>query len=102
MKRLAFFTLLLGLVGCNDFMSPDNMAEGVEAEERCNNWQEETRKETMQFGMEYTLFNRTCQLNEQETVVLGYEGDYETGNSRQDKEIQATWKVAKTFELTTN
>ena len=39
MKRLALFTLLLGLVGCNDFMSPDNMAEGVEAEERCNNWQ---------------------------------------------------------------
>ena len=102
MKRLAFFTLLLGLVGCNDFMSPDNMAEGVEAEERCNNWQEETRKETMRFGMEYTLFNRTCQLNQQKTVVLGYEGDYETGNSRQDKKIRATWKVAKTFELTTD
>jgi hypothetical protein len=97
MKHLAFFTLLLGLVGCNDFMSPNNMAEGVEAEERCNNWQEETRKETMRFGMEYTLFNRTCQLNQQKTVDLGYEGDYETGNSRQDKEIRATWKVAKTF-----
>ena len=33
-------------------MSPDNMAEGVEAEERCNNWQEETRKETIRFGMD--------------------------------------------------
>jgi hypothetical protein len=31
-------------------------------------------------------------------MVLGYEGDYETGNSRQDKEIRATWKVVKTFK----
>jgi len=53
MKQLTFLLMLLGLVGCNDFMSPDNMAEGVEAEERCNNWQEETRKETIRFGMDY-------------------------------------------------
>jgi hypothetical protein len=99
MKRLAFCILLLGLTGCNDFMSPDKMAESVEAQERCNDWQEETRRETMRFGMEYTLFNRTCQLNEDETMVLGYEGDYETGNSRQDQEIRATWKVVKTFQL---
>ena len=33
---------------------------------------------------------------------MGYEGDYETGYSQQDKEIRAIWKVAKTFELTTN
>jgi hypothetical protein len=47
MKVLALVSMALGLglVACNDFMSPDNMAEGVEAEERCNNWQEATRKE---------------------------------------------------------
>ena len=99
MKFLTFSFLFLGLVGCNDFMSPDNMAESVEAEERCNDWQEETRKETIRFGMEYTLFNRTCELNQQRTMVLGYEGDYETGKSNQDKEIRATWKVVKTFPL---
>ena len=99
MKDLKVCFLLLGLFGCNEFISPDEMAEGVEADERCNNWMEETRKETIRFGMEYTLFNRTCQLNQEETMVLGYEGDYETGNSRQDKEIRATWKVVKTFQL---
>ena len=99
MKRLAFCILLLGLAGCNDFMSSGKMAESIEAQERCNNWQEETRRETMRSGMEYTLFNRTCQLNQEETMILGYEGDYETGNSRQDKAIRALWKVVKTFRL---
>ena len=77
MKQLTFLLVLLGLFGCNDFISPDNMAEGVEAEERCNNWQEETRKETIRFGMDYSLFNRACKLNERKTMILGYEGEYE-------------------------
>ena len=55
MKDLKVCFLLLGLFGCNEFISPDEMAEGVEADERCNNWKEETRKETIRFGMEYTL-----------------------------------------------
>ena len=42
MKHLTFCFVFLGLMGCNDLMTPDNMAEGIEAEERCNNWQEET------------------------------------------------------------
>ena len=100
MKQLTFLLMLLGLVGCNDFMSPNNMAEGVEAEERCNNWQEETRKETIRFGMDYSLFNRACKLNESKTMILGYEGEYETGNSQKDREIRATWTVVTTFELT--
>ena len=102
MKQLTFLLVLLGLFGCNDFMSPDNMAEGVEAEERCNNWQEETRKETIRFGMDYSLFNRACKLNESKTMILGYEGEYETGNSQKDREIRATWTVVTTFELTKN
>ena len=60
MKRLAFCILLLGLTGCNDFMSPDKMAESVEAQERCNDWQEETRRETMRFGM-VSLLVSSCQ-----------------------------------------
>ena len=80
-------------------MSPGKMAESIEAQDRCNNWQEETRRETMRSGMKYTLFNRTCQLNQEETKVLGYEGNYETGNSRQDKEIRELCKVVKTFQL---
>ena len=47
MKDIKVCFLLLGLFGCNEFMSPDEMAEGVEADERCNNWKEETRKETI-------------------------------------------------------
>ena len=100
MKQLTFLFVLLALVGCNDFMSPDNMAEGVEAEERCNNWQEQTRKETIRFGMDYSLFNRACKLNERKTMILGYEGEYETGNSQKDREIRATWTAVTTFELT--
>ncbi len=100
MKHLTIFFVSLGLMGCNDFMNPDNMAEGIEAEERCNNWQEETRKETTRFGMEYTLFNRACKLNEEKTMILGYEGQYETGNSQKDKQIRASWKVVTTFALT--
>jgi hypothetical protein len=99
MKSLNIFFLLLGLVGCNDFISPDEMVEGIEADERCNNWMEETRKETIRFGMEYTLFNRSCQLNQEKTMVLGYEGNYETGNIRKDKEIRATWRVVKKYHL---
>ena len=100
MKQLTFLLVLLGLFGCNDFMSPDNMAEGVEAEERCNNWQEETRKETIRLGMDYSLFNRACKLNESKTMILGYEGEYETGNSQKDRVIRATWTIVTTFELT--
>ena len=100
MKHLTVCFVLLGLMGCNDLMTPDNMAEGIEAEERCNNWQEETRKETTRFGMEYTLFNRACKMNEEKTMILGYEGQYETGNSKKDKQIRASWKVVRTFVLT--
>jgi hypothetical protein len=99
MKDLKVCFLLLGLFGCNEFISPDEMAEGVEADERCNNWKEETRKETIRFGLEYTLFYRSCQLNHEITIVLGYEESYETGNSRQDKEIQAAWHVVTAFQL---
>ena len=96
---LVSMALSLGLVACNDFMLPDNMAEGVEAEERCNNWQEATRKETTRFGMNYSLFNRACKLNQAKTMILGYEGEYETGNSKEDREIRSKWKVVKTFAL---
>lgn len=102
MKQLGFIFVLLGLASCSDFMSPDKMAVSVEAEERCNAWQEQTKKETTRFGMDYTLFNRACILNKNETQVLGYEGQYETGNSREDKKIRSTWKVVTTFELSKN
>jgi len=35
-------------------------------------------------------------------MILGYEGEYETGNSQKDREIRATWTVVTTFELTKN
>ena len=99
MKRINFLLLLIGLTGCNDFMTPDTMAEGIEAMERCNNWQDETRKETTKYGMNYTLFNRSCELNRNKTMVLGSEGKYETGNSNEDRNIRKSWKVVKVFKL---
>jgi hypothetical protein len=99
MKVLALVSMALGLglVACNDFMSPDNMAEGVEAEERCNNWQEATRKETTRFGMNYSLFNRACKLNQAKTMILGYEGDYETGKTKRIERSDPDGKLLKTL-----
>jgi hypothetical protein len=49
--------------------------------------------------MNYSLFNRACKLNQAKTMILGYEGDYETGNSKEDREIRSRWKVVKNFAL---
>ena len=65
------------------------MAEGVEAEERRNNWQEETRKETLHCSMDYSLFMRACKPNEVNTIILVYEDEYQTRNSHKDREIHA-------------
>ena len=80
-------------------MSPDKMAESIEADERCYDWKEETRREIERLGMEYTLFNRECKLNEEETMILGYQGEYETGDNKQDNAIRENWKVVKSFDL---
>ena len=45
--------------------------------------------------MDYSLFNRACKLNESKTMILGYEGEYETGYSQKDREIRATWTVVE-------
>lgn len=49
--------------------------------------------------MEYTLFNRECKLNEDETMILGYQGEYETGDNKQDNVIRENWKVVKSLDL---
>ncbi|KGG26781.1 hypothetical protein EV13_1671 [Prochlorococcus sp. MIT 0702] len=38
-------------------------------------------------------------MNEAETMILGYEGEYETGDNKQDKAIRANWKEVKSFDL---
>ena len=80
-------------------MSPDKMAERIEADERFYEWKEGTRREAERLGMEYTLFNRECKLNEDETMILGYQGEYETGDNKQDNAIRENWKAVKSFDL---
>ena len=98
-KLLTFIILSVCLGGCQYFMSPDKMAESIEADERCYEWKEETRREIERLGMEYTLFNRECKLNEAETMILGYQGEYETGDNKQDNAIRESWNVVKSFDL---
>lgn len=98
-RFLSFTLLAFGVHGCRYFMSPGAMLETTEADERCYQWKEETRKEIKKLGMDYTLFNRGCRLNEQRSMYLGLEGDYLTGNQEQDAQIMASWTVVKTFKL---
>tara|TARA_B100001093_G_scaffold494799_1_gene538604 strand:+ start:111 stop:434 length:324 start_codon:yes stop_codon:yes gene_type:complete len=99
-RRLLLFVVLgLFLEGCQYFMSPQKLLESSEADELCYQWKEESRREIIKFGMDYTLFNRRCKLNSDETMYLGYEGKYLTGNREQDGKIMANWTVVKTFRL---
>jgi len=98
-KLLFFVVLGLCLEGCQYFMSPQKMLESTEADELCYQWKEESRREVVRFGMDYALFNRRCKLNPDQSLYLGYEGEYLTGNQEQDEKIMAKWTVVKTFRL---
>ncbi|KZR68057.1 hypothetical protein [Prochlorococcus sp. MIT 1303] len=98
-KFLTFIILSACLGGCQYLISPDKMAESIEADERCYEWKEETTRETERLRMKYTLFNRECNLNEDETMILGYQGEYETGDNKQGNAIRVNWKVVKSFDL---
>ncbi len=98
-RFLSLAVLALGVHGCRYFMSPGEMVESTEADERCYQWKEESRKEIKKLGMNYILFNRGCKLNSDRSMYLGLEGDYLTGNQQQDAQIMANWTVVKTFEL---
>ena len=95
----SFVVLGLFLEGCQYFMSPQAMLEGTEADELCYQWKEESKREIIKFGMDYALFNRRCELNSEQSLYLGYEGDYLTGNQAQDEKIMENWILVKTFSL---
>ena len=98
-RFLDFTFLAFGVHGCRYFMSPRAMLETAEADDRCYQRIEETRKEIKKLAMDYTQFNRGCRLNEQHSMYLGLEDDYLTGNQEQDAQIMASWTVVKTFKL---
>ena len=95
-RFLDFTSLAFGVHGCRYFMSPRAMLETTEADDRCYQRIEETRKEIKKLTMDYTQFNRGCRLNEQHSMYLGLEDDYLTGNQEQDAQIMASWTVVKT------
>ena len=98
-RFLGFAVLVVCLQGCQYFMSPKKMLENTEADELCYQWKEQTRKVIVRFDMDYTLFNRGCQLDSDRSLYLGYEGNYLTGNQEQDRKIMSGWTVVKTFNL---
>ena len=72
-RFLDFTFLAFGVHGCRYFMSPRAMLETAEADDRCYQRIEETRKEIKKLAMDYTQFNRGCRLNEQHSMYLGLE-----------------------------
>ena len=98
-RLVGFAVLAVCLQGCEYFMSPNKILESSEADELCYQWKEETSKVIVKFDMDYTLFNRGCKLNSDRSLYLGYQGDYLTGNEKQDQQIMSSWTVVKTFQL---
>ena len=98
-RFVGFAVLAVCLQGCQYFMSPNKILESSEADELCYQWKEETRKVIVKFDMDYTLFNRGCKLNSDRSLYLGYQGDYLTGNEKQDQQIMSSWTVVKTFQM---
>ena len=98
-RWMSFIFMAACLEGCQYFMSPKTMVEATEADELCYQWKEQTRKEVMVSGIQSTLYNRGCRLNSEQTMFLGLQGNYLTGNQKQDETIMAGWTVVKTFSL---